>query len=138
MSCSVPYGKQLQALGYRMTPQRHAILHALKSAGRHLSPTEVYDRSGPSVPGLTEPTVYRTLEFLAEKGIIQSMLTPAGHLVYELGENHHEHLICRKCGREMDIDAGRLKKLFSDLEVLTGYQSIEGHITFMGLCPDCQ
>ena len=67
MSCADQYTPQLHALGFRMTPQRLAILHALHHAGGHLSPTEVYQRASSDLPGLTEPTVYRTLEFLADE-----------------------------------------------------------------------
>ena len=51
-----------------MTSQRLAILHVLRHAGTHLSPAEVYRLAKQEFPGLTEPTVYRTLEFLAENG----------------------------------------------------------------------
>jgi len=69
MSCASEYAPQLRSLGYRMTPQRIAILHALRHSGKHLSPRDVYQRARKDVPGLTEPTVYRTLEFLAKNGL---------------------------------------------------------------------
>jgi Fe2+ or Zn2+ uptake regulation protein len=138
MSCSKPFADKLQARGFRMTPQRHAILHILKQSGGHLSPAQVYERARESVPGMTETTVYRTLEFLANNGIIASANAGSGHLAYELAQSDHHHLVCRACGQEVEIEHTRLQPLLEDLEETTGFQSIGSHITFFGLCPQCQ
>jgi Fe2+ or Zn2+ uptake regulation protein len=138
MSCSQPYAQKLQARGYRMTPQRHAILHILKASGGHLSPTQVFEQARTNVPGLTETTVYRTLEFLAENEIVQSRLAGGGHLVYELGEANHHHLVCRQCGTEVVVEHSRVQPFFTRLEASTGFAAIDSHLTFFGLCPDCQ
>ena len=138
MSCSQPFAEKLQALGFRMTVQRHAIIHTLISAKKHLTPAEVYERAHASAPGLTEPTVYRTLEFLTEKQIVQSSLSPNGHLVYELVESDHFHLVCRACGREVQVESDRLAPFAQALEKSTGFRQIHGTVTFIGLCPDCQ
>ena len=60
-----PHTDKLRSQGYRMTPQRLAILSILENAGRHLSPQEIFDRARQwAMPGMTEATVYRTLSFL--------------------------------------------------------------------------
>ena len=138
MSCSQPFADKLQARGFRMTPQRHAILHILKQSGGHLSPAQVYDRTRKSVSGMTEATVYRTLEFLAENDIVHPTLTGSGHLVYEIAGSEHDHLVCRACGREVEIEHARFQPLYADLGMATGFGSIGSHITLFGLCPDCQ
>jgi Fe2+ or Zn2+ uptake regulation protein len=121
-----------------MTPQRHAILHILKASGGHLSPSQVYDLAHAAVPGMTETTVYRTLEFLADNDIVQSRLLNGGHLVYEIAEADHHHLVCRECGAEVEIEHSRLQPFLADLETASGFRSISSHLTFFGLCPDCQ
>ncbi|MFL7870363.1 MAG: Fur family transcriptional regulator [Anaerolineales bacterium] len=138
MTCGNQYTTQLRASGYRMTPQRMAILHVLHHADKHLSPTEVYQRASHDVPGLTEPTVYRTLEFLAENGLVCSAQAGGGHLAYEIAKADHHHLICRKCGGEVQIDHTSLEQLYSELEAQSGFRFIDSHITFFGLCPECQ
>ena len=138
MTCGNQYIPQLRAHGFRMTPQRLAILHTLHHAGGHLSPTEVYQHASSDLPGLTEPTVYRTLEFLAENGLVRSAHTGGGHLVYEITKADHHHLICRKCGGEVQIDHAPLEQLYSELEAQSGFRFIDSHITFLGLCPECQ
>jgi len=138
MSCSKPFADKLQARGFRMTQQRHTILHILKQPGGHLSPAQVYVLARESVPGMTETTVYRTLEFLAENDMVRPTLNGSGHLVYEFAEGDHHHLVCRLCGKEVEIEHTRLQPLLEDLEAATGFQSIGSHITFFGLCPACK
>ena len=138
MSCSSEYAPQLRARGYRMTPQRMAILHVLRHEGTHLSPVEVYQHARKGLPGLTEPTVYRTLEFLAENGFVRSSHTGSGHLTYEIAHDEHDHMICRSCGEEIKVEHALLESMFKKLESASGYRSIDSHITFFGLCPKCQ
>ena len=138
MSCSEEYTPQLRARGYRMTPQRHAILHVLCHSGEHLSPAQVYKQALKKLPDLTEPTVYRTLEFLAENGLARPAHTGNGHLVYEIARHEHHHLKCRNCGDEIEIEHALLKSAYQKLESASGYQLTDSHITFLGLCPACQ
>jgi Fe2+ or Zn2+ uptake regulation protein len=138
MTCGNQYIPQLHARGFRMTPQRMAILHTLHHADGHISPTEVYDRASQDIPGLTEATVYRTLEFLAENGLVCSAHLNSGHLVYEIAKQEHHHLVCRKCGAEVQIDHAPLEQAYAALEASSGYRFIDSHMTFFGLCPECQ
>jgi Fe2+ or Zn2+ uptake regulation protein len=138
MTCSTNYAPKLHAQGLRMTPQRMAILHVLHHAGGHLSPTQVYEQARKEFPSLTEPTVYRTLEDLAEKKFLLAAHVGNGKIVYELAENQHHHLICHKCGRTVQVDHAPLQQLYQQLESSTGYKLDSSHVTFFGLCPDCQ
>ncbi|GAB4423753.1 MAG: Fur family transcriptional regulator [Anaerolineales bacterium] len=138
MSCADQYTPQLRARGFRMTPQRMTILHVLHHAGAHLSPTEVFARAKETLPGLTETTVYRTLEFLAENGLARPAHVGSGKLVYEIAHSDHHHLICRKCGDEIQIDHTSLEEVYSQLEFQSGFRFIDSHVTFFGLCPACQ
>jgi len=138
MSCASEYASQLRARGFRMTSQRMAILHALRHAGTHLTPREVYRQAKQELPGLTEPTVYRTLEFLAENGLARPSQTGNGHLMYEIAGNDHHHIVCRFCGDEIEVEHALLEQLYRKLESTSGYMRIDSHITFFGVCPSCQ
>ena len=138
MTCGNQYTPQLHARGFRMTPQRLTILHVLHHSNGHLSPIEVYQQASREIPGLTEATVYRTLEFLTENRLAHSAHVGNGHFVYEIIKPDHHHLICRKCGAEMQIDHAALEKVYSELESFSGYRFIDSHMTFFGLCPECQ
>jgi Fe2+ or Zn2+ uptake regulation protein len=138
MSCGSIYTSELRARGFRMTPQRLTILHVLGHSGGHLSPARVFELARQDLPGLTEPTVYRTLEFLAENGLVHPAHVGSGHLVYQMSAGDHHHLICRTCGEEVEVKHAVLENLYRKLETGTGYRLTDSHVTFFGLCPRCQ
>ena len=137
MSCASQYAPQLRSRGFRMTPQRLAILHVLHHAGMHLSPREIYKQAGRELPGITEPTVYRTLEFLVENGLVRSSHSANGHLTYQIAGNNHHHIICRICGDEIEVQHTLLETFYRVLEKTSGYRKIDSHLTFVGVCPNC-
>jgi Fe2+ or Zn2+ uptake regulation protein len=132
------YTQKLRRRGYRMTPQRLAMLQVLLDHPGHLTPLEVFHRAQNRLPGLTEPTVYRTLEFLAQNGMVHPSLTSSGHLVYEIAGREHHHVICRSCGANVEIEGALLQRLYKQLEASSGYKLTTSHLTFFGLCPACQ
>ena len=138
MTCGSEYASQLRASGFRMTPQRMAIMHVLIHSGVHLSPTEVYQKAHRDVPSLTEPTVYRTLEFLEKTGLAISSQVGNRKLVYEIAGRSHHHLICRSCGANFEVEPKVLKSTIRQLERSSGYRFINSHVTFFGICPKCQ
>jgi len=115
-----------------------AILHVLRHSRGHLSPLEVYARARKSVPGLTQPTVYRTLEFLTDNGLVWQTSLANGHLAYELAENHHNHLVCRSCGGQVQINRALLDGMYQHLEAISGYAVDHNHVSLSGLCPKCR
>lgn len=137
MSCASEYASQLRSRGFRMTSQRMAILHLLHHAGTHLSPTEIYKRVRRELPGITEPTVYRTLDFLTENGLVQPSHSANGHFTYQIARDDHHHIVCRICSSELEVEHALLKNLYLTLETASGYRKIGSHLTFFGVCPDC-
>ena len=129
---------QLRSEGYRFTPQRLTILRILQEADGHLSPTQVYQRARDELPGLTDATVYRTLDFLKEQGLLWVGQTGGGNLVYEIAEQAHHHLICRKCGEMVAVKHDVIEALYERLQAMTDYSLDSRHLTFFGLCSDCQ
>ena len=127
----------LRSQGYRLTPQRLAILEVLRSANGHLTPSKIYAKVVANLPGLTEATVYRTLNFLAEQGLVLVAHLGRGQLVYEIAEHDHHHLICKECGDMKEIDHLEIKMLYDQFLEDTGYEIDTIHSTFFGLCPDC-
>lgn len=138
MSCTQNISEQIRSRGFRLTPQRLIILQVLQHSGEHLSPTEVFEHAKTNLPGLTETTVYRTLEFLVENGFALSAHMGSGKLVYQVGGNDHHHVICQKCGAESEVSHTQVANLYQNIEQLTGYQLTTSHLSFFGLCPACR
>jgi Fe2+ or Zn2+ uptake regulation protein len=103
-----------------------------------MTPGEVYERAQAAMPGLTEATVYRTLNFLVEQGFALAAHVGSGQLVYEIAGRDHHHLICKACGRTHEINHAALEALYEQFQVSTGFVIDSIHVTFFGLCPECQ
>lgn len=128
----------LRQMGYRLTPQRLAVLQVLEESHRHLSAGEVCQLAVVRLPGLTEATVYRTLDFLVGHGLALAAHIGSGRMVYESALHDHDHLICRKCGGSVEVDHRDLVALFQHFEQTTGFMIDASHVTFFGLCPACK
>ena len=127
----------LRAQGRRLTPQRLAILQVLEEHGGHLTPSEIFERASARLPGLTETTVYRTLDFLAENGLALAAHIGDGRMVYEFAGRNHHHLICRECGYTVEIEGALLEQLYAQFKEQTGFRIDCCHVTFFGLCAGC-
>jgi Fe2+ or Zn2+ uptake regulation protein len=138
MTLSKELAVHLRAKGFRLTPQRLTILEVLSNSNCHLTPTEIFQRASQTLPGLTEPTVYRTLSFLAENGLVLVAHIGNGQLVYEYADHKHHHLICHDCHQMLDLDHAVLQDLYQRIEQQTGFKIDSLHVTFFGHCPDCQ
>lgn len=132
------YAQYLRSKGFRLTSQRLAILRILSEAAHHLSPVEVYHQARQIIPGLTEATVYRSLNFLCQEGLVLAAHMGNGQLVYEIAGHNHHHLICRRCGHILEIEHSALEDLYKQFQERTGYQIDSIHVTFFGLCPACR
>ena len=85
--------------GFRVTPQRQLILDAVCQGAGHTTLPEIYARVQQMAPAINLATVYRTLDFLNEMGLVVSGDMGDGRMVYEIaGQEPHHHLVCRRCG----------------------------------------
>lgn len=125
-------------VGIRMTTQRAAILEEVRSAEKHLTAGEIFERVRRKYPTVAYGTVYRTLHLLAERGVILEF--PFGDQAsrFDRRTDRHDHVHCTVCGELLDVDvpiAMLAREVASDQ---TGY-AIDGHQTvFSGICPTCQ
>ena len=129
----------LRQRGFKITPQRLAILDTVTSSHEHLTPTEIYDRVSLEYPGIGLVTIYRTLELLTELGLICEMHLGGNCRSYLMRRPavHHHHLICSDCGTVIDFTDCNLDELENRLSRETDF-TINGHVLeFLGQCPDC-
>ena len=120
-----------------MTAQRLAVLRAV--AGQpHATADVVADVVRAEIGAISLQSVYDALNLLATAGLIRR-IQPAGspaRFEDRIGDNHH-HLICRTCGRMVDVDcaAGAAPCLTASDE--RGYEIDEAEVVYWGRCPDC-
>ncbi|MEH0845895.1 Fur family transcriptional regulator [Micromonospora sp. CPCC 205711] len=86
--------------------------------------------------GLT--TVYRTLQGLADAGDIDVMRPPGGeHLYRRCSEGHHHHLVCRACGRTVEVAGPTVETWAERVAAQHGYADVSHTLEIFGTCPEC-
>lgn len=130
---------ELKQHGYKLTPQRRAIIHVVTASSDHLSPTEIHEKIVEIYPGTGLVTIYRTLEILSELGLVCELRSTGTGRSYTIGEQqHHHHLICTGCGTVVNFSGQYLEKLEENLVKESGFR-IDNHLLeFVGLCRECQ
>jgi Fur family ferric uptake transcriptional regulator len=129
----------LRQRGYRLTPQRRAVLKVIAGSRDHLTPGEIYQDVNKLYPTIGLVTVYRTLDMLAGLGLICEVHAAGSCRSYLLRRpsEHHHHLICSACGAVVDFTGCDLSELEQRLSRETGFE-IEGHLLeLFGRCQDC-
>jgi Fur family ferric uptake transcriptional regulator len=135
--------EQLKNQGYKLTPQRRAVLDVLlENEGKHLSTEEIYDLVKGDCPEIGLATVYRTLQLLEKMGVACRMNFDDGCNRYELvhkDEDHqHHHLVCMNCGSVQEVEGDLLEALEDKIEDKYNFK-IENHsVKFFGYCENCR
>ena len=122
----------------RLTPQRRAVLDVLTAAHDHPTATEVYERVRATTPGIGAATVYRTLSLLVSTGHALELNLGEGNAArYDARVDRHDHLVCERCGRALDVDAPVPTALLRSVADSTGFAVTSYDLQFRGVCPDC-
>ena len=122
----------------RNTRQRAAVLEMLDSLKQFTSAQDIHARlrdSGSSV-GLT--TVYRTLQSLADSSQVDVIRTDDGEAMYRrCTTEHHHHLVCRLCGRTIEVDSPTVESWAEEVAKQHGFADIGHTLEIYGVCPAC-
>src|SRR2546423_14977074 len=94
----------LRGRGMRVTSPRLVIRRLVRERDRHVTAEEVRHAVAASLPGVSLPTVYATLELFEELGIVRRVEAGRGAVRYDPRTDEHHHAVCRRCGRVEDID----------------------------------
>src|SRR3954471_12884859 len=97
---------RLRERGQRVTAQRIVLYRVLRELGRHATAEEVLRAASPRLPQLSLPTVYATLDLLAELALVRRLAPHAGAVLYDPSPEEHAHAVCRRCGSVTDLDGG--------------------------------
>lgn len=123
----------------RNTWQKDAVRHALSEATGFVSAGQLHLvlRNHGSTIGLA--TVYRALADLVEAREADSLQSKDGELLYRAcGTEHHHHLICRKCGKTVEIEADRVEAWADDVANAHGFSNPTHTIDIFGDCASCK
>ena len=128
----------LRLHGLQVTAQRLAVMEAV-SARPHATADEVAAAVRGEIGAISRQAVYDALGLLADRGLIRRIQPARSPARYErrTGDNHH-HLVCRACGRVVDVDCA-----LGAAPCLTpaddeGYEIDEAEVVYWGRCPACR
>jgi Fe2+ or Zn2+ uptake regulation protein len=96
--------EQLRRDDARLTPQRRAVLGVLRASADHPTAAEVFERVRALSPGIGAATVYRSLGHLVTAGYATELSFERRAARYDANTTRHDHLVCDRCGRAVDID----------------------------------
>jgi Fe2+ or Zn2+ uptake regulation protein len=121
----------------RNTKQRQAVLDIIRQNDQHFTADEVYVRIHEIDPHVSRGTVYRNLQLLTDENEIRRIRMPNMSDRYEWNLKDHDHLLCRRCGKLVDI--GPIHN-HADQTVtkMSDYTDIHHEFLFSGICPECQ
>jgi Fur family ferric uptake transcriptional regulator len=124
----------------RHTRQRAEIVGLLDGLDEFRSAQQLHDllRSRGSTVGLA--TVYRAVQTLTEAGEVDVLRTADGESVYRRCERrtHHHHLVCRGCGKAVEIDGPGAEAWAAQVGAAHGFTDIDHTIELFGVCADCR
>jgi Fur family peroxide stress response transcriptional regulator len=105
---------ELTKHGLKITPQRIAVLDAMKEINGHPTAETVVEHIRKNYPNIAVGTVYKTLETFIEKGLIKKVKTDRDIMRYELTSSSHHHLYCVDSDRIEDFVDDELSQLLTD------------------------
>ena len=125
--------------GFRMTLQRQIILDAIDSMRGHITAEAVHAEVRARYPQVNLSTVYRTLEFLEELDLVRHTHFDDGVARWHgAGEAPHQHLVCRRCGFEQELELSLLEPLDRELRRHYGFTADLAHFALVGVCAACR
>jgi Fur family transcriptional regulator, ferric uptake regulator len=126
-------------VGIRSTRQRSAIAALLGDIDEFRSAQDLHDELRKRGEGIGLTTVYRTLQALADAGEVDVLRSGTGEAVYRrcASSDHHHHLVCRTCGRAVEIAGPAVETWAQRVADEHGYTDLSHTVEIFGLCREC-
>jgi Fur family transcriptional regulator, ferric uptake regulator len=127
------------AIGTRSTRQRAAVSSVLDEQDEFRTAQEIHAalRQAGEAVGLT--TVYRTLQALADSEEVDVLRNADGETAYRrCSKGHHHHLVCRDCGRTVEVEGPAVERWADKVAAEHGYTDVSHTLEIFGTCADCR
>ncbi|SEQ62042.1 zinc uptake regulator, Fur family [Lentzea xinjiangensis] len=124
--------------GLRSTKQRTAVSNLLDQLDDFRSAQELHEELRRRGEGIGLTTVYRTLQSLADAGQVDVLRTDSGEAIYRrCSAHHHHHLVCRHCGRTVEVEGPAVEKWADRVAAENGFSAVSHTVEIFGTCADC-
>jgi Fur family transcriptional regulator, peroxide stress response regulator len=130
--------QKLRSEGFKLTPQRLAVIRYMLGNTEHPSALKIHKELRRRYPTLSFSTVYNTLSMLEKIDEVQSLHIFDGFLNYDPNTNPHIHCCCKSCGNIYDIMMeGRADVVVPRTEI-EGFLIDHVGVVFKGTCGSCR
>lgn len=122
----------------RPTRQQSAVIERLGQSEDFTSAQELHARMREAGDKVGLATVYRTLTSLAAAGEVDMIRTDDGEAVYRMcSTGHHHHLVCRDCGRTVEIEGPQVERWAERVASEHGFTQVSHTLEVFGTCGGC-
>jgi Fur family ferric uptake transcriptional regulator len=124
----------------RSTIPRRAVAELIAEQSGHFTAADLINAARRRGLTVGRATIFRTLDVLADQRALERIDLPSGEHAYVAcaPREHHHHVICRSCGKSVEVADAGLRSVVDQIARRSGY-AIENHrLEFFGLCPTCQ
>ena len=121
-----------------MTVQRRVIFSTLLEREDHPTVDQVFDEVKERIPGVSRTTVYRTLETLANLGLVRRTNHFAASARFDGNMEQHHHLVCTRCGKVIDFQDPSLTVANLPDARRSGFTLLDYSVYFEGFCSSCK
>jgi len=125
--------------GYRLTKPRRAVADLIGSRSGHFTAADLLVDARRRQLSLGRATLFRNLDLFTELGALERLDLPNGEHAYVAcePEQHHHHVVCRNCGKSVEVEDSGLQSVVAEIARRSGY-NIDGHrLELFGTCPKC-
>ncbi len=124
----------------RDTRQRRAVAGVLATTDEFRSAQEIHQLLQDSGQRVGLATVYRTLQAMVDAGEVDQIRAEGGEARYRrcATEEHHHHLICRSCGRAVEVDGPAVEQWAAAVAREHGYADVTHTVELTGTCAACR
>jgi Fe2+ or Zn2+ uptake regulation protein len=120
-----------------LTKQRQAVLRVIRESDEHLTANEVFEDARRLLPGISFATVYNSLRYLKQEGLIGEVSFGADATRYDRKLTRHDHALCNRCGKLVDLELSIPVALIEEASALSKFDAESLELTLRGLCPEC-
>ena len=130
--------QKLRDNGYKITPQRLAIVKILAKSEGHPSVENIHFQIKKDFPTMSLATVYRNIVLIKSLGEVLALGFPDGSNRYDGNKPYpHPHVICIKCKKIVDPDLASLDEMKKEVALETNFKILNHRLDFFGICSNC-
>lgn len=134
------FREYLRDHGLKYTAERQKLLHAVMRNNEHFEAEQLLLDMRQADKRVGKATVYRTLKLLVDSGIVKEVHFSNKQVHYEhtFGQDPHDHMVCRRCGRIIEFDASEVLNLRESIAARHRFHPLSHRFQIVGFCQACE